>query len=428
MKSLNRLFAALCCVTLLLAVSCEKTPGELPDDKEPIENPEDPNPTPEPKPEPTPEPEPEPEPEPKPEPEPEPEPGLKVEVIDPGQKPDDNQSFTPQHPELLHEVEYDEFFNPVQDWLDQYENIDYVCSQGNGTAWPLLLENGHIRFYQGSNSNKGGSYIRIRSHNGAKLLKITVGSASKTTLAHSLNGKAAKSDNTELEAGDRYVIEAAENCDEVCIYCMASEQSRRWEMDYIKVEYKGGFVESDFHQPSVECGPLVRVSLPFTETFEEAFPTSDKPSYYKYGITAGRDNLQWSTWYGSFSWQNPIEGSQSAQLRIYQEEEDYEKEQFGHLKMEFFIEGLSKLSFQYYMSEYWIKASISYCEFGDNSWSNPVQIALSNYSDRKTVQDFTYVLDGGLKHNAKIRIELDPASGFPTSSHYDFICDNFVFE
>ena len=52
-------------------------------------------------------------------------------------------------------------------------------------------------------------------------------------------------------------------------------------------------------------------------------------------------------------------------MRIYQEEEDYDMEQFGHLKMEFFLEGLSKVSFRYYMSEFWIKATISYCEFGD---------------------------------------------------------------
>ena len=418
MHKLNRLLAAICCITMLFAVSCEKTPGNLPEDNTeqngngPGDKPEDP----------TPEPEPDPEPEPKPEPDP------VIEVVDPGETPDDGQTFTPQHPELLHEVEYDEFFNPVQDWLDLYENIDYVCSQGNGAAWPIVLDNGHIRFYQGSNANKGGSYIRIRSHNGAVLRSVTVGTASKTVLAHSLDGKAAKSDNTSLEAGEQYVINAAENCSQVCIYCMGTDQSLRWEMDYIKVEYQGGFVESDFHQSAREYGPLVRVSFPFTETFEDGFPTTDKPSYYKYGITAGRENLQWSTWYGSFSWQNPIEGGQSAQLRIYQEEEDYDMEQFGHLKMEFFLEGLSKVSFRYYMSEFWIKATISYCEFGDTRWSNPQQIALSSYSQRQTVQDFTYVLDGGARHNAKIRIALDPATGFPSSSHYDFLCDSFVFE
>ena len=190
MHKLNRLLAAICCITMLFAVSCEKTPGNLPEDNTeqngngPGDKPEDPTP--------------EPEPEPDPEPEPEPEPDPVIDVVDPGETPDDGQTFTPQHPELLHEVEYDEFFNPVQDWLDLYENIDYVCSQGNGTAWPIVLDNGHIRFYQGSNANKGGSYIRIRSHNGAVLRSVTVGTASKTVLAHSLDGKAAKSDNTSL--------------------------------------------------------------------------------------------------------------------------------------------------------------------------------------------------------------------------------------
>jgi len=350
---------------------------------------------------------------------------VSIQVLDPGEKPQETTP-TPQHPELVHEIEYDEFCDPYQDYLDDYGNLDYVIAQGNGTAWPLLLENGHIRFYQGN--SKGGSYIRFRSHYGAKILEVKVGTATDTKLAYSLDGKAAKSATTTLQKGSVYYVKDLENCTEVKIYCMGTSQDERWEMDYVYVKYQGGFVDSDFFVPEKEYGPLVKVKYPFSENFEEGFPTTDKPSYYKYGLTAGRENVQWSTWYGSFSWQNPIEGGQSAQLRVYQDDPDYDKAQFGHLKMEYFIKDLSKVSFKYWYSEFWNKATISYCEFGSSEWKNPRQIALSNYSDRQTVRDFTYVLDGGITHDAKIRIEIDEATGQPTKDSYNFIFDCFRFE
>lgn len=210
---------------------------------------------------------------------------------------------------------------------------------------------------------------------------------------------------------------------------MGTTQSERWELNSIKVNYKGGFTGDDVYVEPKEYGPLVRVELPLSEGFESGFPTTAKPTYEKYGLTAGRDNLQWSTWYGSFSLQNPISDNQSAQLRIYQEDEDYYKNtQFGHLKMEYFIENLSKVSFNYWFSEFWTKATISWCEFGSSEWHNPQQIALEKYADRETIQSFTYEL--GKKANAKIRIEIDPDSGHPGKGqgHYDLIFDDFVFE
>lgn len=348
---------------------------------------------------------------------------VNVIVVNPGEQPAETKPV-PQHPELEHDVEYHEFFNPLQDELDEFGNIDYVCAQGNGTAWPYITEDYFIRFYQGTSASKPGGYIRVRAHNGAKILSVTVGSATTTKIAHSLDGKAKKSDTADVKAGGTYTIDT--ECSSVTFWCMGTTQSERWEMNSIKVRYKGGFVEEDFYVEPKEYGPLVRLELPFSEGFENGFPTTDKPSYYKYGLTAGRDNLQWSTWYGSFSWQNPITGGQSAQLRIYQEEEDYENTQFGHLKMEYFIENLSKVSFKYWFSEFWTKATISWCEFGSSEWRNPQQIALKNYSDRETVQSFTYEL--GKTANAKIRIEIDPDSGHPSKDHYDLIFDDFVFE
>lgn len=349
---------------------------------------------------------------------------VEVAVVDPGQERVDTKP-SPQHPDLEHEVEYTDFYNSVQDELDEFGNIDYVCAQGNGTAWPLVTSEGYIRFYQGS-ASKGGGYIRVRAHNGAKIQSVTVGSATATRLAYSLNGKAKKSATTALDAGGRFSVN--EECSEVCLWCMGTAQGERWELNYIKVNYKGGFIEDDYLGEEKEYGPLVRVTMPFREGFEKEFYTSDTPSYYKYGITSGRENLQWYTWYGSFSWQKPITGNQSAQLRVYQEEEDYYQAQFGNLKMEYFIEGLSKVSFSYKMSHYWIAASISYCEFGSNEWKSPQQIALnySEWKNDKTVHHFTY--DLGKKVNAKIKIELDASTGYPSSGHYDLYLDDFIFE
>lgn len=30
------------------------------------------------------------------------------------------------------------FFNPLQNELDEFGNIDYVCAQGKGADWPFL--------------------------------------------------------------------------------------------------------------------------------------------------------------------------------------------------------------------------------------------------------------------------------------------------
>lgn len=112
-----------------------------------------------------------------------------------------------------------------------------------------------------------------------------------------------KSETTEVKAEGTYIVE--NECNEICFYCMGTTQSERWELNSIKVNYKGGFTGDDFYVEPKEYGPLVRVELPLSEGFESGFPTTAKPTYEKYGLTAGRDNLQWSTWYGSFSWQNP---------------------------------------------------------------------------------------------------------------------------
>lgn len=362
-------------------------------------------------------------------PEPNPEPDLdpEPEMIDPGEKPEEKNP-SPQYPDMEHSVEYSDFYNPVQDYLDECGNIDYVLSQGNGTAWPMVTDEGWLRLYQGSNASKGGSYMRVRSKNGAKLLSVTIGTATPSKVAHSLNGKAAKSATTVLEAGEKYTVDGLDSCTEVCFYCMGTSQSERLTVNYIKVEYKGGFVESDFYEEPKEYGPLMKAGFPYTQSFDGGeFPTTDKPTYYKYGLTAGKENLQWSTWFGSFSWQNPIGGSQSVQLRVYQEDEDYDQSQFGYVKMEFFLKDLREVSFKYYMSEFWMRATISFCEFGKNEWRNPEQIALEKYADRQTVRDFRYVLDEGRPHDAKIRIEIDPSTGFPTRDHYDFIVDDFIF-
>ena len=351
---------------------------------------------------------------------------VNVTVLNPGATRAETKP-TPLHPDLIHNEEYHEFYNPLQDYLDDFGNIDYVCAQGKGTDWPRVLDDySGIRFYQSTSASKNGGYIRVRAHNGAKLLSVTVGSATLTKIAHSVDGRAKKSETKNIDAGGSYTVEG--EYDEVCFYCMGTAQSERWEMNSIKVRYRGGFIEEDFQTGiEKEYGPLVRVDLPLKEGFETGFPTTDKPSYYKYGLTAGRENLQWSTWFGSFSWQNPITGKQSAQLRIYKEDPDYYGQpQFGHLKMEYFIENLSKVSFSYWFSEFWVSATVSYCEFDTDEWKNPQQIALKSYSDRKTKQSFTY--DLGAKVNAKIRIQIDPDSGHPDSDHHDLIFDAFIFE
>lgn len=247
---------------------------------------------------------------------------VNVTVLNPGATKVETKP-TPQHPDLIHNEEYHEFYNPLQDYLDDFGNIDYVCAQGKGTDWPRVLDDySGIRFYQSTSASKNGGYIRVRAHNGAKLLSVTVGSATLTKIAHSVDGRAKKSETKNIDAGGSYTVEG--EYDEVCFYCMGTTQSERWEMNSIKVRYRGGFIEEDFQTGiEKEYGPLVRVDLPLKEGFESGFPTTDKPSYYKYGLTAGRENLQWSTWFGSFSWQNPIAGKQSAQLRIYKEDPDY---------------------------------------------------------------------------------------------------------
>jgi len=137
--------------------------------------------------------------------------------------------------------------------------------------------------------------------------------------------------------------------------------------------------------------------------------------------------LQWSTWYGSISWQNPIRGSQSAQLRTYQWEEDYEQSQLGYLKGEFFVKDLTDVEFDFVMSEYFMRATVSYCEFADTTWRNPQEIRLAKYADRQLSQHFCYCLDEGTAHDAKIKIEISPDSAFPSKDHYDFQVDNIKF-
>lgn len=349
-------------------------------------------------------------------------------LIDPGQKKEEHTIISPKYPEMEHSVEYDTFYSNSQDDLDEFGNVDYVVAQGNGTSWPIINNDLALVLYQGTSASKGGSYMRVRAKNGAKLLRVTIRSATATSVAYSVDGKAKKSDTQTLAAGENYVMDATSEGSQICFYCMSTDKNKRLTLNYIKVEYKGGFVAEDFARPDVEYGPLMGFEYPYTEGFEQGFPTTEKPSYYKYGITAGPENLQWTTWYGSFSWQKPITGAQSLQLRVYQEDPEYEGSQLGYGATEFFLHDLKKVSFKYMFSEYWVKATISWCKFGEAIWRNPVQIALSSYSDRQTVQNFEYVLDGGAPCDAKIRIDIDEATGYPSKDHYDLYFDDFVFE
>lgn len=357
-------------------------------------------------------------------------PYSKLTVLDPGKtRPEAPTIVTPQHPELVHEVSDTLFDYTLNDIWDDYKNLLTYCNKGEGTSDPVAID-GVIRFYQGKNSNDGGSYLTVKSNNGAKILEVEVGSSTNTTLAYSINGKIKKYNKQTVAAGSRYLAVPSEDCTQVNIYCMGTTKEERWYMDYIRVKYQGGFVDSDFETPDEEYGPLIQVPLPFTENFENGFPDAgDKVSYYKFGLTdTGRDNLQWSIWFGNFSWQNPIQGGKSAQMRTYQKEEDYDQSQLGSLKTEFFVKDLTEVDFDFYMSEYYIKAQISYCDFGSDTWKNATPVKLANYADRKTVQHFAYTLDGGAKHNAKIKIELTEDTGFPSKDHYDFLVDNVVFK
>lgn len=169
---------------------------------------------------------------------------VNVTVLNPGATKVETKP-TPQHPDLIHNEEYHEFYNPLQDSLDDFGNIDYVCAQGKGTDWPRVLDDySGIRFYQSTSASKNGGYIRVRAHNGAKLLSVTVGSATLTKIAHSVDGRAKKSETKNIDAGGSYTVEG--EYDEVCFYCMGTTQSERWEMNSIKVRYRGGFIEEDF--------------------------------------------------------------------------------------------------------------------------------------------------------------------------------------
>lgn len=359
-------------------------------------------------------------------------PDPEATVLDPGVG-QSTVTPTPSHPEMVHTVNCSEFFDNVHDYLDACGNIDYVLSQGYGTAWPALTSDGHILLYQARGS-KGGNYMRVRSANGAYLQSVSLGSATKSRIAYSLNGRpSTMSATADIAAGDVFSVSGLEKCTEICFYCMGTDQNSRLEVNKLEITYKGGFIEEDFRTEPVECGPLVRVAFPYVQDFEDAsFPTTEKNTYEKYGLEAGPENVHWSTWYGCFSWQHPKNvttfGAKSPQLRVYKEDPDYEKSQYGYLKMEFFVENLSKVSFDYYMSEFWMCATVSYCEFGTSEWTGAQQIALSQYSERETVRHFTYTLDNGRSHNAKIRIEIDPATGHPGRDHYDLLLDNFTFE
>lgn len=355
-----------------------------------------------------------------------------IVVIDKGAS-EDATAPTPSHPELSHSVTVSEFYDNYYDWLDDFGNIDYVLSQGYGTAWPAITGNGHILLYQARGS-KGGNYMRVRSAYGATLTRVSLSSATRSKIAYSVNGRpSTMSKTSDIEAGGVFTPELPAGCTEVCFFCMGSDQSERLEVSSVSVDYKGGFIEEDFFTAPVEAGPLIRVTLPYKEDFEdESFPTTEKNTYEKYGLTAGPENACWKTWYGCFSWQHPKNvttfGGKSPQLRVYQEDPDYEKSQWGYLKTEFFIENLKQISFDWYMSEFWMCATVSWCEFGETEWRNAAELSLENYSDRQTVRHTSYVLDGGKPHNAKIKIEIDPATGHPGRDHYDLILDNFVFE
>lgn len=93
---------------------------------------------------------------------------VNVTVLKPGATKVETKP-TPQHPDLIHNEEYHEFYNPLQDYLDDFGNIDYVCAQGKGTDWPRVLDDySGIRFYQSTSASKNGGYIRVRAHNRAK--------------------------------------------------------------------------------------------------------------------------------------------------------------------------------------------------------------------------------------------------------------------
>jgi len=354
-----------------------------------------------------------------------------VTVIDAGKQRPEKVVVRPHFPDSLHSVAYDEFYGTGRSGLDDYDNIAAICSKGKGTSDPFLTSDYTVRFYQGKNSEDGGGYLQLKSENGAKIMEIEVGTASNTSLAYSIDDKIKKYNNTEVKAGGKYKVSLSEPTTQVNIYCTGTTQQTRWDMNYLRVDYKGGFVAEDYAWPEEEYGPLVGIPFPFKEDFEKGFPDAGStPSYFKYGRTdVGRPNLLWSTWYGNFSWQNTIgQSEQSAQLRMYQEDPDYEKSQYGYLKTEFFVKDLSSVTFDYYMSEFFIKASVSYCEFGTSEWKNPQIVSLSEYNQRQTERSYTYILDGGIKHDAKIKIEIDPSTGFPSKDHYDFIIDNVVFK
>ncbi len=327
-----------------------------------------------------------------------------------------------------------EFWTSGFEYADSLGNTNTVCYTGDGSAAPAVTEDGHIVLYQNKSGNakNGGNYMDVRANAdaGVKIAAVGVRSATPTKFCYTLNGAmSGKSAITEIPAGGTYSVTGLENCSSVRIFCMGTSKSERAEIDSLAITYTGGYSEADYIEDELESGRIANIVYPFREDFDSGkFPCSSTPSYLKFGYPepVGPDGLFWSTWYGCFSTQNPIGGDQSAQLRAYQEDPDYYGNQWGWVKTEFFCPALTRVTFDSWASVYWLQFTVSYFDYDNLEWCNP-QTFKPTVAEKETVVPREYVLDGGNAHTAKIRVEINPATGYPSKGHLDLILDNFVF-
>lgn len=159
-----------------------------------------------------------------------------------------------------------------------------------------------------------------------------------------------------------------------------------------------------------------------SSTKTEGFEKATVGTNYQSTVTISEDQsdcgIGWTVYYGTPSTNDKIAGSNSAQMRYYNNKNDR-----GYLQSTTAVEGLSNVAFKARVSNLGMKLTVSYSADGSAWTALATNVALEQ-TGASGVKQFSYDIPSGGKY---IKIEVAEGSTQPSSGNIKLIIDEVVF-
>lgn len=166
------------------------------------------------------------------------------------------------------------------------------------------------------------------------------------------------------------------------------------------------------------CFSFVRITAAEIEGPLVDFDSFTTGTNYQSTVTEGPDNAKWTVYYGTFSTNDALTGTASAQMRLYN------NGNLGYAQMNYDVANVTKVTYKAKVSNTNLKLDTFYSTDSGTSWT-AVDSAKTLTTSAKSYT--INVSNTGDYENVRIKFAVSSSSTKPSSSNYKLIIDDVQF-